>query len=165
MHRSQHTLAALALAALSLACGKDATSPTPQPPAGGGGSVSGTTGAVFSEPGDTTHRTLVGPATIHGDVVLMTVRQGGGGGVDTTQTSPLAGAHLTLSASTVEGGTTTVAQATAGSDGTFSFTAVPAGSYALLAEGPSGSSIYPATAWIATTAADISVSFRLVAKQ
>jgi hypothetical protein len=164
MRFTHRHLAALALAACTLACGKDdPAAPKQQQPAGGG-SVSGTTGAVFSEPGDTTSRTLVGPATIHGDVVLMTVRQGSGGGVDTTQTSPLAGAHLTLSARTVEGGTTTVAQATAGADGSFAFAAVPAGSYALLAEGPTGSSIYPATAWIATTATDISVSFRLVAR-
>jgi prealbumin domain-containing protein len=126
--------------------------------------VTGTTGAVFSEPSDTTP---VGstPATIHGSVILITVTPSNGQPVDTSHTSPIAGARLSLSQRVNNGGTITLvpyAQATSDANGAFSFAEVPAGYYVLKAEGPSGAPYQGAQAYIATSVADIAVEFRLV---
>lgn len=126
--------------------------------------VTGTTGAVFSEPSDTTH---VGstPATIHGSVILITVTPGNGQPVDTSHTSPIAGAQLSLSQRVNNNGTITLvpyAQATSDANGAFSFGEVPAGYYVLKADGPAGATYQGAQAYIATSVPDIAVEFRLV---
>ena len=126
--------------------------------------VTGTTGAVFSEPSDTTP---VGstPATIHGTVILITVTPSNGQPVDTSHTSPIAGAQLSLSQRVNNSGTITLvpyAQATSDAHGAFSFGEVPAGYYVLKAAGPDGASYPGAQAYIATSVPDIAVEFRLV---
>lgn len=162
MSLARRRLTVLALAAVAAACAtKDSTAPEPKQELKS--SVSGTTGAVFSQPSDTVSNPS-GPAVIHGDVILMTVLPAGGGMVDTSQTAPLAGASLKLSQKSASGAETIIAQTVSANDGTFSFGTIAEGNYILTAEGPSSKPCYPATAYVSTTAADIAVHFRLVAK-
>ena len=126
--------------------------------------ATGTNGAVTNEPSDTTHLGS-GPATIHGSVILITVTPSNGQPVDTSHTSPVAGARLTLSQRVVSGSSVTLVPygtATSDANGAFSFGEVPAGYYVLKAEGPSGATYQGAQAYIATSVSDISVEFRLV---
>ena len=162
MSLARRRLTAIALVAVAVACAtKDSTAPEQKTDAKS--SFTGTTGAVFSQPSDTVSNPS-GPAVLHGDVILMTVVPSGGGMVDTSQTAPLAGAPLKLSQKSASGVETIIAQTVSASDGTFSFGTVPEGNYLLTAQGPDSKPCYPATAYVSTTAADIAVHFRLVAK-
>lgn len=127
-------------------------------------SATGTNGAVFNEPSDTTHLGS-GPATIHGSVILITVTPSNGQPVDTSHTSPISGARLALSQRVTSNGSVTLvpyATATSDANGAFSFGEVPAGYYVLKADGPAGSTYQGAQAYIATSVSDIAVEFRLV---
>ncbi len=162
--RMNRLLCAVAVPAMMLAvgaCDNDkAVAPDNQLTA----TVSGTTGAVFSQPSDTTP---VGStaATIHGSVILITVTPSNGQPVDTSHTSPIAGARLSLSQRVNNNGTVTqvpYAQTTSDANGAFSFGEVPAGYYVLKADAPDGASYPGAQAYIATSVPDIAVEFRLV---
>jgi hypothetical protein len=126
--------------------------------------ATGTSGAVFAAPSDTTPLAS-GPASLHGSVILITVTPSNGQPVDTSHTSPIDGARLSLSQRVSSGGSVTLvpyAQTTTNASGTFSFGAVPAGYYVLKAEGPEGATYMPAQAYIVTSVSDIDVQFRLV---
>lgn len=126
--------------------------------------ATGTTGAVFSTPSDTTP-VASGPAALHGSVILITVTPSNGQPVDTSHTSPISGARLSLSQRVNSNGSVTVvpyAATTTNASGEFSFGSVPAGYYVLKAEGPEGATYKSAEAYVVTSVSDINVEFRLV---
>jgi hypothetical protein len=144
------------------ACAGDATAPKKTVDLAP--SVTGTTGAVSSEPSDTTP-VAAGPAHISGTVVLITVTSGNGEPADTSHVAPLAGAQLSLSQRVHDGNAVTLVpygSTVADVHGAFSFAEVPSGYYVLKAEGPAGATYRPALAYIATSASEITVEFRLV---
>jgi len=144
------------------ACSNDnGTAPSKQTTAS---TATGTTGAVFATPSDTTPLAS-GPASLHGSVILITVTPSNGQPVDTSHTSPINGARLSLSQRVSSGGSVTLvpyAQTTTNASGAFSFGAVPSGYYVLEAEGPAGATYKSAQAYIVTSVSDIDVQFRLV---
>jgi len=144
------------------ACSNDGgTAPKQQTAAS---TATGTQGAVFSTPSDTTP-VASGPAALHGSVILITVTSGAGQPADTSHTSPISGARLSLSQRVNSGGSVTLvpyAQTTTNASGAFSFGSVPSGYYVLKAEGPEGASYKPAEAYVVTSVNDIDVQFRLV---
>jgi hypothetical protein len=149
------------LASAIVACDGDPAAPKTTAPAS---TFTGTTGAVYNQPSDTTPLAS-GPATIRGTVVLITVTPSNGQPVDTSHTAPLAGARLSLSRRVREGdgfALVPYSQKTADAGGVFDFGEVPSDYYVLKAEGPSGTSYHPAQAYIVTSVGSIAVDFRLV---
>lgn len=144
------------------ACSNDnGTAPTKQTTAS---TATGTTGAVFSTPSDTTP-VASGPAQLHGSVILITVTPSNGQPVDTSHTAPISGARLSLSQRVNSNGSVTLvpyAQTTTNAGGEFSFGSVPSGYYVLKAEGPEGATYQSAQAYVVTSVNDIDVQFRLV---
>lgn len=127
-------------------------------------SASGTPGAVFSAPSDTT-RLADGPALVRGTVVLITFTPSNGQPVDTSNVAPLANARLSLSQRVEQGGVVSFvpyAQTTSDASGAFTFGQIPSGYYTLKGEGPAGSTYPSAQAYIATSVGEIVVNFRLV---
>lgn len=158
-HSPRFTLL-LALAFVVAACGSDSTAPQKAPVS----TATGTAGAVFSTPSDTTPLAS-GPAIVRGTVILITVTPSNGQPVDTSHTSPLAGARLSLSLRTVENGTVLLkpyGETLTDASGAFSFGEVPSGYYVLKGQGPVGTTYPAAQAYIATSVGEIVVNFRLV---
>jgi hypothetical protein len=127
-------------------------------------SASGTPGAVYAAPSDTTH-VAEGPTVIRGTVVLITVTPSNGQPVDTSHVSPLPNARLSLSQRVDQNGSSTYmpfAQTTSDASGAFSFGQVPSGYYILKGEGPSGTTYPSAQAYVVTSVSEVVVNFRLV---
>lgn len=127
-------------------------------------SASGTAGAVFSAPSDTT-KIASGPSRILGTVVLITFTPSNGQPVDTSRVAPLGGARLSLLQRVEQGGTVSLvpyAHVVADANGAFAFEQVQSGYYVIRGEGPEGTSYPSAQAYIATSVSEIEVHFRLV---